>query len=359
MPATHYQQLLPLYQQFINSSKRGLRRKPDGNKITNGTIDNYSNTYRLLEQFATTKQFDLRIRLFTRLNKRELITEKNYWKKFYRAFTDYLYEDLNHYDGYTGSSIKNIRTFFNYLITEKQLPVGQFHKQFFVPKEDKPVVALTPEQLQFLIHDVAFTNSLSPALQRTKDIFVFGCTVGLRYSDMLQLTALNLEQQLTQTYLKVHAQKTNSFTNVLLPQYALVIINKYKGGKKLLPLISKFNFNKQLKKMAEQAGWTNEISLTKQKRGRAVMQSKTTAIQQYRFCDLISSHTMRRTAITTLLSLGVPELLVRKVSGHAPHSKEFFKYVAVSQNYLDNETQKAYLHLGKAPLNKNTPVFTM
>lgn len=68
---------------------------------------------------------------------------------------------------------------------------------------------------------------------------------------------------------------------------------------------------------------------------------------------------MRRTAITTLLSLGVPELLVRKVSGHAPHSKEFFKYVAVSQNYLDNETQKAYLHLGKAPLNKNTPVFTM
>lgn len=38
---------------------------------------------------------------------------------------------------------------------------------------------------------------------------------------------------------------------------------------------------------------------------------------------------MRRSAITVMLGLGVPEQVVRKISGHAPGSKEFFKYEAV------------------------------
>jgi integrase len=335
--------LLPLFTQFINAAKKGHRRKADGNKISTGTIVNYENTFRLLQQFSATQQMELRIRLFHRLNNRELIAEKNYWKKFYRRFTDHLYDDLDLYDGYVGSIIKNLRIFFNYLLTEKQLPVGQFHKQFFVPKEDIPVVALTAEQLHFLIHDTTFTHSLSPALQRTKDVFIFGCTVGLRYSDLRQLTVLNIEQQAGGSYLKVHSQKTNTFTSVLLPCYAVDIISKYQNNKKqLLPVISKFNLNKQLKLIAEKAGWTQTIIITRQKRGKAVVQTKESNTLHYRFCDMVSSHTMRRTAITTLLSLGMPELLVRKVSGHAPNSKEFFKYVALAQSHLDRETTKVY-----------------
>lgn len=65
---------------------------------------------------------------------------------------------------------------------------------------------------------------------------------------------------------------------------------------------------------------------------------------------------MRRTAITTLLSLGMPELLVRKVSGHAPNSREFFKYVALAQSYLDEETTKAYNRLTQPELQKNNAV---
>jgi len=43
---------------------------------------------------------------------------------------------------------------------------------------------------------------------------------------------------------------------------------------------------------------------------------------------------MRRTAITTLLIMGVPEAMVRKISGHAPGSKEFYKYVGIAQDYF-------------------------
>ena len=38
---------------------------------------------------------------------------------------------------------------------------------------------------------------------------------------------------------------------------------------------------------------------------------------------------MRRTAITTLLLIGVDEISVRRISGHAPGSKEFYKYVVM------------------------------
>ena len=55
---------------------------------------------------------------------------------------------------------------------------------------------------------------------------------------------------------------------------------------------------------------------------------------------------MRRSAITTMLRLQMPEHLVRKISGHAPNSKEFHKYVAISQDYLDVESDKVFEKLG-------------
>jgi intergrase/recombinase len=51
---------------------------------------------------------------------------------------------------------------------------------------------------------------------------------------------------------------------------------------------------------------------------------------------------MRRTAITNMLCLGMPEHLVRKISGHAANSKEFYRYVQLSQSFIDNETDQFF-----------------
>jgi len=60
---------------------------------------------------------------------------------------------------------------------------------------------------------------------------------------------------------------------------------------------------------------------------------------------------MRRTAVTTMLILGMPEHLVRKVSGHSNNSRAFFRYVNYAQSFLDNEINKVHqkLELGKIP----------
>ncbi|WP_154657774.1 hypothetical protein [Flavobacterium subsaxonicum] len=46
---------------------------------------------------------------------------------------------------------------------------------------------------------------------------------------------------------------------------------------------------------------------------------------------------MRRTAITTLLILGMPEHLVRKISGHSTVSGFFNRYVHYAQAYKEIE----------------------
>lgn len=65
----------------------------------------------------------------------------------------------------------------------------------------------------------------------------------------------------------------------------------------------------------------------------------------WQFHHHITAQTMRRTAITPLLIMGVPKLIVRKISGHAPGSKEFYRYVSIAQEYLNNEVQTAYKKL--------------
>lgn len=62
---------------------------------------------------------------------------------------------------------------------------------------------------------------------------------------------------------------------------------------------------------------------------------------------------MRRTAITTMLCLGMPEMAVRKISGHSPMSKEFFRYVTLAQTYLDNETLKMFEKLKGSIIDNN------
>jgi len=51
---------------------------------------------------------------------------------------------------------------------------------------------------------------------------------------------------------------------------------------------------------------------------------------------------MRRTAITTMLILGMPEHVVRKISGHAADGKAFYRYVNFVQSYLDTEIDKVH-----------------
>lgn len=343
-----------LFDKFISDSKRGKRIQKNGKELSESTVESYSGMRKLLTDFICEKEFVLRIRPANKLHQRELNTEKNYWKKFYKKFTDYLYDDLDLYDNYVSTRIKILRTFFNYLNTELLINTGGFHKLFYARSEAIQIVVLSPERLNYLITSKELEEQLSPRLKHIKDIFVFGCTVALRISDLMKLTPNNLEWINDEVYLNVQSKKTSTFTRVLLPRYAITITGKYNLRKKkrmLLPYYDKVYLNLYIKKLLEIAGFTETLERTRQKRGQTMIVYKTKEKKiHYRFCDMCTTHTMRRTAITTMLSLGMKEDMVRKISGHAPTSIEFYRYVNYAQAYLDCEIKKVHEKLSQKVL---------
>lgn len=336
--------LLKLYDQFIRDSRSGRRMQPNGKKVSAGTIANYQFTRLQLQRFTEHSSFELRMRQLRKMNTSELKMQKKFWQNFYLKFTAYLYDHCGYYDNYVGANFKNIRTFFGYLNKERSFITGDFYKQFYVRKEEIAIFPLLPEELNYLIHDSAFSDSLSKRMREVKDFFVFGCTVALRFSDLVKLQRSNIRINGGHHYLVVRSKKTQTDTLVKLPSYAVTILEKYQKKKFLLPRFNIVNLNKYIKLLLEEAGFVHPVQVTRNKRGVPVEQ-KLSKDKPLRFCDVATTHTMRRTAITTMLSLGMPEQVVRKISGHSPTSKDFYRYVLWAQSYQDVESDKMFERL--------------
>jgi integrase len=337
------------FERFIKESGNGRRLQPNGKRISAGTVVNYKYTLQLIRKFCEKRKFNLRIIPSRMLNNKESKVERNYWKKFYRLFNVYMYDDCGYFDNYVGQNMKNIKTFFNYLNKQRGVATGNFHAQFYVRKEEVAIFPLMPAELSYLINNLEFEESLDQKMKQVKDFFVFGCTVALRFSDLKALKKSNIRQANNQYYLVVNSIKTSVETVMRLPLYAVSIVKRYlKIKKHLLPQFSLTYMNKHIKILLEKAGFTQDVRISRNQRGNAIeLKPGRGDKKSIRFCDVASSHCMRRTAITTLLSLGVAEQIVRKISGHTANSKEFYRYVFWSQVYQDHETEKVFNELEK------------
>lgn len=336
---------LALFEQFINDSYSGARTKPNGTKISLGTVENYTYVFKNLQGYVQDKKGTFKIYNVDHLNQREKEAAKKFYVKFYDNFTSYLYDDKNAFDNYVGFNIKYLRSFYNYLEAELHMSVGSFHKSFYTPVEEIPIIALSPEQLRYFISNEGFNQVVQEnELETIKDIFVFGCTVALRFSDLISLKESNLMIKGDDHYISVKSQKTRTYTSIKLPHYCVEILQKYEGNHKtLLPPISNAWFNKQLKQLARLIPNDFEMVKTRERRGKEVIIYKNFETKtHFKLSDHITTHTMRRTGITTMLNLGMPEHLVRKISGHSPNSKEFFRYVKLSQGFIDSETDRVF-----------------
>ena len=311
---------------------------------------NYLHVQKIIEEYGAGSPNKLRIFLLHRASMRTLRQEKNYWNRFFVKFSDFLYKDKHYHDNYVANIFKVIRTFFNYLQKEKGFIIGNYHKSFRIPVQQSTPVVFAPQQLNFLITDKEFEASLSPWLRRAKDICVFGSTVGLRYSDLMNLKKSNIVYDNNEAVLTLFTQKTGAEVKIPLPGYALEIVMKYRRKTRmyLLPRLSSTNLNLQIKNLAKAAGWHYTLPKYISRRGK-ICELKTKGGDTWPFYQHITAHTMRRTAITTLLIMGVSENIVRKVSGHAPGSKEFYKYVSIAQEYLDQQVRNAFKRLVEEP----------
>lgn len=339
--------LTEVLQRFIREMETGKRLQKNGKRITKRAISNYKALLNLLNCFEEWQKTPIRLRSFVAMKKRARKREVIYWKKFFRDFMSYLHKGRGLFDNYTGSITKLLRSFMNYLEEQKEININSVQRRFYVRSEAIRIIVLSPERLRFLINDKTFEESLNKRFLRTKDAFLLGCVTALRFSDLMRLTRENIETENGITYLSICSQKTKTYTKTRLPDFMKAILRRARKGKRtLFRPISLHNFNKSLKQLCEKAGWTEQCIKSRERQGETVILYKDKEKKQhYRFCDQVSSHTMRRTAITTYLSLGMDELAVRHISGHKPGSKEFFRYVAFSQAYIDDKITEVHRKL--------------
>jgi integrase len=335
------------FQKFINATKSGKRCKLSGERIKFSSIENYKYILKLLREFELYTGKELEILYNSGQNIRILQNEKRYWAKFYKEFSEFLYRQKGCHDNFCGHIFKIIKCFFRYLKQQKLINLNPFYENFYVKKEDIRIISLLPGQLAFLILDKTFHEQLNTTLQKTKNAFVFGCTTALRFSDLMNLRVRNVEKINNEYFLDYLSVKTSTPVKLKLPAFAVEVFYSFALQKhlneKVFPQISLTNFNKHLKKIGELAGWKQPIGKYRTTNGYVEELKNKNKI--YRFCDLLSSHVMRKTGITFLLMLGLPEYLVRKVSGHAAHSPSFFRYVNFAQSFMNDELNRAHRNL--------------
>ena len=116
-----------------------------------------------------------------------------------------------------------------------------------VEREPVEIDFLDEEELRKIIN---FETPL-PRLEKARDMFLFGCFTGLSYIDIKTLSQEHFESDgAGRIWIKKRRVKTGVLSRIPLLPVAKLILDKYKGGDKLLPIQDPADINKYLKDIA-------------------------------------------------------------------------------------------------------------
>ncbi|WP_121965711.1 MULTISPECIES: site-specific integrase [Myroides] len=202
----------------------------------------------------------------------------------------------------------------------------------FKPKlkeTSKRIIFLTQEELDKI---KAKDLSDKPYLDRVRDVLLFCCYTGLRYSDAYNLT----KQDINNEVIEFVTKKTNDYLRVELNKHSRAILEKYKEvpfeDDKALPVISNQKMNEFLKTLGEVTEINEPIRETYYQGNKRIEEVK----PKY---EHLSTHVGRRTFICTALSLGIPVQVVMKWTGHSDY-KSMKPYIDIADSIKANAMTK-------------------
>lgn len=169
-------------------------------------------------------------------------------------------------------------------------------------------------------------------LDRVRDVFLFQCFTGLRYSDVFNLRRSDVKEN----HIEVTTVKTADSLIIELNNHSKAILDKYKDVHfeydKVLPVITNQKINEYLKELGELAEINEPIRETYYKGNQRI--DETTP--KY---ALLGTHAGRRTFICNALSLGIPPQVVMKWTGHSDY-KAMKPYIDIADEIKANAMDK-------------------
>ena len=202
----------------------------------------------------------------------------------------------------------------------------------------KPKLKSTQKKIIFLTWDELNrlrefkTPSNKQALERVRDVFLFQCFTGLRYSDVFNLRRSDIKGD----HIEVTTVKTSDSLIIELNKHSKAILDKYKDvafeDDKVLPVITNQKMNDYLKELAELAGIDEPVRQTYY-RGNERIDEVTPKYA------LLGTHAGRRTFICNALALGIPPQVVMKWTGHSDY-KAMKPYIDIADDIKANAMSK-------------------
>jgi integrase len=267
------------------------------------TIKRYEYNKKLLQDFEESKDVKLN---FNQID-----------KKFYNTFINYCTNTKNHSTNTLSRNIGLFKTFMNWAVLNRYTYKLDFQEFKNIKKEITDEVALSKEQVVEIFN---FDFSNNQRLERVRDLFVFGCFTGMRYSNYSKIK----KNDIIDSHIKVRDVKDNrKQLNIPLNDYSSYLLKKYDYR---LPEISNQKFNEYIKEVIKIVGYTENIKKTS-KLGNEIIETVTP------FYERISSHTARRSFITIMKTEKVPDKIIMGFTGHK--SLEVF-----NQYYKPNDIEK-------------------
>ena len=193
-----------------------------------------------------------------------------------------------------------------------------------------PKLKSAPKKVIFLTNDEL--NKLKTVeiphnkqyLERVRDVFLFCCFSGLRYSDVYNLKRSDVKPD----HIEITTVKTADSLIIELNNHSKAILEKYKDihfeDHKALPVISNQKMNVYLKELGELAEISDPVRETFYKG------SKRIDIVTPKYA-LLGTHAGRRTFICNALALGIPAQVVMKWTGHSDY-KAMKPYIDIADN---------------------------
>lgn len=228
--------------------------------------------------------------------------------QFIEKFNVFLRTERNMKINTTVKHMKSLKRITNIAIANKYLQIDPFlnHK---IEREKVERDFLTDDELRRIINkDFAIAR-----LGRVRDIFIFSCFTGLSYSDVKSLDESHfIKDDEGKIWIKKHRVKTGILSRVPLLPIPKLILDKYKGGEKLLPVIDISSTDAYLKEIADLCGINKRVSF----------------------------HTARYTFATTVtLTNRISIDVVSKMLGHT-NTRMTSHYAKVVDEYIKEEMDK-------------------
>lgn len=269
---------------------------------------------------------------------------KNHLTNFHEGLTFEFFDErgLNDYVGY----LRDVKEMRNTTIG-KQLSFLKWFLRWAFKKglhqsnaydSYKPKLKSTQKKIIFLTWDEL--NRLrefeipanKQALERVRDVFLFQCFTGLRYSDVFNLRRSDIKGD----HIEVTTVKTSDSLIIELNNHSKAILDKYKDvafeDDKVLPVITNQKMNDYLKELAEIAGIDEPIRQTYYKGNERIDE----VTPKY---ALLGTHAGRRTFICNALALGIPPQVVMKWTGHSDY-KAMKPYIDIADDIKANAMSK-------------------